>query len=54
MQELDEEDQPYYKVALDHRDKLIDFDINASHRLAVLDEKADWYNLANNTWLNKE
>lgn len=54
MQDLDEEDEPYYKTALEHRDKLIDFDINASHRLAVLDEKSDWYDLANNTWLNKE
>ena len=43
-----------YEVALEHRDKLIDFDVNAAKRLGVLDERSDWYDLANNTWLNKE
>jgi len=41
-------------VALAHRDKLIDFDLNAAKRLGVLDEKSDWYDLAGNTWLNKD
>jgi hypothetical protein len=46
--------QAHYKVALAHRDKLIDFDLNAAKRLGVLDEKSDWYDLAGNTWLNKD
>lgn len=54
MQDLDEEDEPYYQTALEHRDKLIDFDVNAARRLGVLDEKSDWYAAANNTWLNKD
>jgi hypothetical protein len=33
---------------------LIDFDVNAQKRLGVLDERSDWYELANNTWLNKD
>lgn len=43
-----------YEVALDHRNKLIDFDLNAAKRLGVLDERSDWYELSNNTWLNKD
>ena len=43
-----------YETALEHRDKLIDFDLNAARRLGVLDERSDWYDLAANTWLNKE
>lgn len=54
MQDLDEEDSKAYKTALEHRDKLIDFDINAARRLGVLDERSDWYDLSNNTWLNKD
>ena len=48
------DDYVAYETALDHRDKLIDFDINAARRLGVLDERSDWFDLANNTWLNKE
>lgn len=33
---------------------MIDFDVNAQKRLGVLDERSDWYELANNTWLNKD
>ena len=44
----------HYETALNHRDKLIDFDVNSSKRLGVLDERSDWYELAGNTWLNKE
>jgi hypothetical protein len=33
---------------------LIDFDLNAARRLGVLDERSDWYELSNNTWLNKD
>ena len=54
MQELEEDLLPHYEIALNHRDKLIDFDINAAKRLGVLDERSDWYDLANNTWLNKD
>jgi hypothetical protein len=43
-----------YEIALQHRDKLIDFDINSAKRLGVLDERSDWYELSGNTWLNKE
>ena len=43
-----------YEQALHHRDKLIEFDVNAAKRLGVLDERSDWYELSNNTWLNKE
>ena len=48
------DDYVAYETALDHRDKLIYFDINAARRLGVLDERSDWFDLANNTWLNKE
>ena len=54
MQDLDEENEAHYQTALEHRDKLIDFDVNAARRLGVLDEKSDWYAAANNTWLNKD
>ena len=50
----DEDDLKKYETALEHRDKLIDFDINAAKRLGVLDERSDWYDLSGNTWLNKE
>jgi hypothetical protein len=43
-----------YEQALLHRDKLIEFDVNAAKRLGVLDERSDWYELSNNTWLNKD
>jgi len=43
-----------YELALQHRDKLIEFDVNAARRLGVLDERSDWYELSNNTWLNKD
>lgn len=54
QQDLDDDLQTSYKVALTHRDKLMDFDRNAAKRLGVLDEKSDWYDLAGNTWLNKD
>lgn len=54
MYEVDEEDYAFYETALEHRDRLIDFDVNAQKRLGVLDERSDWYELANNTWLNKD
>ena len=50
----DDEEQAAYDKALDHRDRLIDYDINAARRLGVLDERSDWYELSNNTWLNKD
>lgn len=43
-----------YEQALHHRDKLIEYDVNAARRLGVLDERSDWYELSNNTWLNKD
>ena len=43
-----------YDVALEHRDKLLDFDDNAAKRLGVIDERSDWYELANNAWLSKD
>ena len=43
-----------YEQALLHRDKLIEFDVNAAKRLGVLDERSDWYELSNNTWLNSD
>ena len=43
-----------YEQALQHRDKLIEYDVNATRRLGVIDEKQDWYELSNNTWLNKD
>lgn len=46
--------QLQYESALQHRDKLIEFDVNAARRLGVLDERSDWYELSNNTWLNKD
>jgi len=52
--DIDEEDADKYETALEHRDKLIDFDLNAAKRLGVLDERSDWYDLSGNTWLNKE
>lgn len=48
------EDLPEYETALRHRDRLIEFDVNAAQRLGVLDAQSDWFDLANNTWLNKE
>lgn len=42
-----------YELALQHRDKLLDFDTNAAKRLGVIDERQDWYELSNNTWLNE-
>lgn len=52
--ELNEEEELKYEVALEHKDKLIDFDQNSAQRLGVLDAQSDWYDLANNTWLNKD
>lgn len=43
-----------YEKALEHRNKLIDYDINAAKRLGVVDERTDWYELSSNTWLNKD
>ena len=48
------EDRNEYEVALNHRDRLIEFDVNAAKRLGVLDAQSDWFDLANNTWLNKD
>ena len=42
-----------YELALQHRDKLLEFDRNAAKRLGVIDERQDWYELSNNTWLNE-
>lgn len=54
MYEVDEDAESAYEIALNHKDKLIDFDVNSAKRLGVLDAQSDWYDLANNTWLNKE
>ena len=43
-----------YEKALIHRDKLIEFDVNAAKRLGVIDAKQDWFEESNNTWLNKD
>lgn len=43
-----------YEKALEHRDKLLEYDLNAARRLGVIDERSDWYELSNNTWLNKD
>ena len=45
-QEVEPEWEPYYETALNHRDKLIDFDLNAAKRLGVLAERSDWYDLS--------
>jgi hypothetical protein len=44
----------HYEQALAHRDRLIEYDDNAARRLGVIDERSDWYELSNNTWLNKD
>lgn len=54
FQEITEEDSALYEVALNHRNRLLEYDLNSAQRLGVLDEKSDWYDLANNNWLNKE
>jgi len=60
VNELGEEDENgknlglQYEIALQHRDKLIEYDVNAAKRLGVIDERSDWYELSNNTWLNKD
>ena len=46
--------QEKYEKALEHRDRLIEYDVNAAKRLGVVDERSDWYELAGNTWLNKD
>ena len=43
-----------YEKALQHRDKLIEYDVNAAKRLGVIDAKQDWFEESNNTWLNKD
>ena len=43
-----------YETALQHRDKLLEFDKNAAKRLGVIDAKQDWFEESNNTWLNKD
>ena len=43
-----------YETALQHRDKLIEYDVNAAKRLGVIDAKQDWFEESNNTWLNKD
>ena len=43
-----------YEEALHHRDKLIEYDVNAAKRLGVIDAKQDWFEESNNTWLNKD
>mmetsp|Transcript_19172 Transcript_19172/g.13766 ORF Transcript_19172/g.13766 Transcript_19172/m.13766 type:complete len:123 (+) Transcript_19172:290-658(+) len=52
--DLEPEDKPAYESALDNRDRLIEYDVNAARRLGVIDERSDWYELSNNTWLNKD
>ena len=54
MYDVGDENETQYEIALQHRDKLIEYDVNAAQRLGVLDAQSDWYDLANNTWLNKE
>ena len=43
-----------YEQALEHRDKLIEYDVNAAKRLGVLDERTDWFQEGKNKWLNEE
>lgn len=42
-----------YEQALQHRDKLIEYDVNAAKRLGVIDARQDWFEESNNTWLDK-
>ena len=51
---MPDEDEEKYVQALKHRNKLIEFDENSAQRLGVLDEKSDWYELSQNTWLSKD
>lgn len=43
-----------YEKALQHRDKLLEYDLNAAKRLGVIDAKQDWFEESTNTWLNKD
>ena len=43
-----------YEKALEHRDKLIDYDDNSAKRLGVVDESTDWYDLSKNAWITKD
>ena len=52
--DINEDDKALYEVAINHRNRLLEYDRNSAQRLGVLDEKQDWYDLANNNWLNKE
>ena len=53
-QDLDDDSAAHYQTALEHRDRLLDYDVNAAKRLGVVDERSDWYDLSSNTWLNKD
>ena len=32
----------------------MEYDEDSARRLGVIDERSDWYELSNNTWLNKD
>ena len=43
-----------FKTAIEHRDRLIDYDINSQARLGIKDQRVDWYEIENDTWQRDE
>lgn len=44
------EDSYRVQAAVDHRDRLIEYDENSTQRLGIKDQRADWFELENDTW----
>ena len=42
------------KIAIEHRNRLIDYDENSTKRMGIKDQKSDWFEIENDTWQSRE
>lgn len=38
------------KIALEHRNRLLDYDVNSTKWMGIKDQWADWFEIENDTW----
>ena len=47
-------DQSAYAQAVEHKDKLLNFNDTAEQRQQVIDDSTDWFEVASNPWISEE
>ena len=54
VQTTTEEEDAATKLAIEFKDRLVEFDRNSSKRTVVIDDQSDFFEIDSNTWLTDE